>query len=243
MTSPTDVAEVRLRYAAASDPITDDDTFRLHLPTDAHRGARLVAKLTRPGVARDALMTVADVLASDLRFKARDRADYLAYLIAQGKRVSNEVWDAQKSFLAEKYGGAVGDAEGAEGGGESPLDPVVTVSEQGLSLEVFSADESAYARLLFKAGAAYESQELGAGTTYLALDEALTRGIGRMRSYRSSTLELGPGPASEGAVEGVSDRAIQVPLRWLRAFGQVQAASTLPAHEFTLAPIDLYNVL
>src|SRR5690606_13238284 len=87
-----DVAGVKLRYVAASDPITDDDSFRLHLPTDAVRSGSLVATLTRPGVARDALLTIADVLASDLRFKARDRADYLAYLIAQGKRVSNEVW-------------------------------------------------------------------------------------------------------------------------------------------------------
>ena len=32
-----DVAEVKLRYAAAADPITDDENFRLHLPTDAIR--------------------------------------------------------------------------------------------------------------------------------------------------------------------------------------------------------------
>ncbi|PRQ06708.1 hypothetical protein [Enhygromyxa salina] len=236
--SPTDVAEVKLRYVAASEPITDDETFRLHLPTDAVRDAALVAKLTRPGVTRDALMTVADVLASDLRFKARDRADYLAYLIAQGKRVSNEVWEAQKAYLEEKFGGA-------EASEQSPLDPIVSVSEHGVSLEVFSADESAYARLFLRAGAAYEAVEGSRtdGTTHLSLDDALQRGIGRMRSYRASTLEFGPGQAggSEGAA--VSERDIQVPLRWLRAFGQVQAASTLPAREFEIAPIDLYNVL
>ena len=235
--SPTDVAEVKLRYVAASEPITDDETFRLHLPTDAVRDAALVAKLSRPGVARDALMTVADVLASDLRFKARDRADYLAYLIAQGKRVSNEVWEAQKAYLEEKFGGA-------EASEQSPLDPIVSVSEQGVSLEVFSADESAYARLFLRAGAAYEAVEGSRtdGTSHLALDDTLLRGIGRMRSYRSSTLEFGPSQAGAAAGD-VSERDIQVPLRWLRAFGQVQAASTLPAREFELSPIDLYNVL
>lgn len=237
--SPTDVAEVKLRYVAASEPITDDESFRLHLPTDAVRNAALVAKLSRPGVARDALMTVADVLASDLRFKARDRADYLAYLIAQGKRVSNEVWEAQKSYLDEKFGGA-------EASEQSPLDPIVSVSEHGVSLEVFSADESAYARLFLRAGAAYEAVDGSRtdGTTHLSLDDTLLRGIGRMRSYRSSTLEFGPGQAgSAGQGAEVSERDIQVPLRWLRAFGQVQAASTLPAREFEIAPIDLYNVL
>ena len=34
-----------------------------------------------------------------------------------------------------------------------------------------------------------------------------------------------------------------VPLRWLRAFGQMQAASLLAADRFELSPIDLYNVL
>jgi hypothetical protein len=234
-----DVAEVELRYAAASDPIVDDDSFRLHLPTDAVRPGSLVARFSRPGVARDALLTIADVLASDLRFKARDRADYLAYLIAQGKRVSNEVWEAQKAYLDEKYGGQ----DGTEVAPESPLDPIVTVDEHGLSIEVFSADESAYARLLFKSGAAYQAQGKTDGTTHLSIDEALLRGIGRMRSYRTTTLELGPGAAESGPGEGVSERAILVPLRWLRAFGQVQAATTLPAREFELAPIDLYNVL
>ena len=232
--SPTDVAEVKLRYVAASEPITSDDTFSLHIPTDAVRPAAITAKLARPGVMRDALLTVADVLASDLRFKARDRADYLAYLLAQGKRVSNEVWEAQKAYIDEKYGGSDDAAKV-----ESPLDPIVTIDEHGVALEVFSTDESAYARLLLRAGSAYEPGDRTDGTTHLSFDETLLRGIGRMRSYRASTLQIGPGSADTQA----SERNIQVPLRWLRAFGQVQAASTLPAREFELAPIDLYNAL
>ncbi|MFO7566539.1 MAG: SWIM zinc finger family protein [Enhygromyxa sp.] len=234
-----EVAAVKHRYAAASDPIADDDSFKLHVPTDAVRSGSLVATVARPGVARDALLTVADVLASDLRFKARDRADYLAYLIAQGKRVSNEVWEAQKAYLDEKYGGQ----DGAEAIPEGPLDPIVSVDEQGLAIEVFSADESAYARLLFKSGQAYEAQARTDGTTHLSIDEALLRGVGRMRSYRATTLEFSPGAAGGGTGEGIRERDVQVPLRWIRAFGQVQAASTLPAREFELAPIDLYNVL
>lgn len=241
----SDVAEVKLRYAAATDPITDDENFRLHLPTDAIREGGLVAKLARPGVMRDALLTVADVLASDLRFKARDRADYLAYLLAQGKRVSNEVWEAQRSYLDEKFGGA------EEAKAESPLDPIVTIDEHGTSIEVFSTDESAYARLLLRAGtdasaaAAYETKSRTDGTTHIVFDETLLRGIGRMRSYRASTLEFGPGEAAKAGANpaSINERDIAVPLRWLRAFGQVQAASTLPAREFELAPIDLYNAL
>jgi hypothetical protein len=57
-----------------------------------------------------------------------------------------------------------------------------------------------------------------------------------MRTYRPTSLELG----AAGETTATSRR---VPLRWLRAFGQIQAAALLPTERFELAPIDLYNVL
>lgn len=236
----TTTAEVELRYAQPRDPVVDDRSFALGIPTDEVRPAGLAAQLHRPAVIRDALLTVADVLASDLRFKARDRADYLAYLIAQGKRVSNEVWVAQKQYLEEKYGVVAKT--------ESPLDPIVTVTERGIAFEVFSTDESAYARLHLHADgeggkAAYAASSLRPGTTSMRFDDKLLRGLAQLRTYRSSTLRIGPGEGLDAAEAAKTERSIQVPLRWLRSFGQVQAATTLPAREFELAPIDLYNVL
>jgi hypothetical protein len=228
-TAQRPAAEVRVRYGEAPAPTVAEGTFQLHLPTDGERAAaRIKARLAKPGVVRDALLAMGDILMTDLRFKARDRSDYLAYLLSKGKRATQAVWDAQKEFLEARYGEAVKE--------EAPLDPVLTVSEEGLSLEVFSKDESAYARLHLRAGVAYTALEASAGTTHLELTEALLKSIGRMRSYRASTLELAP-------LEGGRARELRVPYRWLRAFGQVQAASMLPAEHFDLAPIDLYNVL
>lgn len=222
-------AHVRVRYAEAPAPITEGDGFRLRLPTDGVRGnGRLVAELARPGVTRDALLTLGEILASDLRFKASDRSDYLAYLLKQGKRATKELWEAQKAFLDAKYDESVSD--------EGPLDPLVTIDETGLAIEVFSADESAYARLHLRAGAAYQASEMAPGTTHVQLGSELLSALGQMRSYRSSTLEFTPS-------ESGAERAFKVPYRWVRALGQVQAASTLPAHAFELAPVDLYNVL
>ena len=222
-------ADVRVRYAEAAAPIADEGSFRLRLHTDGVRGqSRLVAKLERPGVVRDALLTLGEILASDLRFKAQDRSDYLAYLLKQGKRATKELWEAQKAYLESKYAEAVKE--------ESPLDPVVTVDESGLAIEVFSADESAYARLHLKAGQAYDAQESAPGTTHLAFARPMLQSLAQMRSYRATTLEMVP---SESGVE----RALRVPYRWVRALGQVQAASTLPSQTFELAPVDLYNVL
>jgi hypothetical protein len=220
---------VRVRYAEPAGPVTDDGSFRLPLYTDGVRGqSRLVAHLARPGVARDALLTLGEILASDLRFRASDRSDYLAYLLKQGKRATKELWEAQKRFLAAKYSQAAAES--------APLDPVVTVGEDGIAIEVFSADESTYARLHLRAGAAYRAEDQTAGVTYLDLGRDVLAAVAQIRSYRSSSIELVPST-------GGKERELRVPYRWLRALGQVQAASTLPAATFALAPVDVYNVL
>jgi len=231
MPETSQAAEVHVRYAPATDPVAEGDAFRLRIPTDGIRAdCRLVAELNRPGVVRDALLTMGEILTSDLRRRPRSRADYLAYLLAQGKRVTQEVWNAQREFLSDKYGEAAQE--------EAPLDPVLSVDERGMSLEVFSADESAYARLWLKAGGAYETTELAAGTSHLRLGPRVLAALSRLRSYRGSTLELSP-----SATEESDDQRFLVPLRWIRAFGQVQCASTLPLRSFEVAPVDLYNVL
>ena len=210
---------------------SDDDGLRVRLSTDANRAeSRIVTRLHRPAVVREALLAVGDVLASDLRFKARDRADYLAYLLAKGKGVSKQVWEAQKEYLKIRY------SEAART--EEPLDPVLTIGEDaGLRIELLSRDESAYAQLAIGAEA-LTSPTSTAGTTFVDLSPAALRAIGRMRTYRPTSLELVPAasPAPTSTVR-------RVPLRWLRAFGQINAAARLPAERFELAPIDLYNIL
>ncbi len=229
--SPTAVKELMVRYRPYDDGAAiDGDAFRLTVPTDGERSSiALDAKLARPAVVRDGLLTVAEVMASDLRFKARDRSEYLAYLLRQGKTANRDLWDAQKAFIEAKYG----DAQIEEA---TPLDPVLTVSPDGLSVEAFSADESSYARLHLRADEAYEARASSPGTTYLQLTPSLIRAIDGMRSYRATSLALAPSVAAEASPR-------RVPFRWIRAFGQVQAASTLPATTFEVAPIDLYNVL
>lgn len=220
--------EVRVRYSEPADPIAGEGSLRLKLPADGLRSSvGLVAELERPGVVRDALLALGDVLSSDLRFKARDRADYLAYLLQQGRQASDELWTAQKAFLEAKYG--------EETKEEQPLDPILTVSDDGLSLEVFSADESSYARLFLK-GEAYRAKEAQLGTTHLDFSQKLLGALTRMRSYRQTTLEITP------SFDG-KERELLVPYRWIRAFSQMQAASTLPSQTFEIAPVDLYNVL
>jgi hypothetical protein len=215
---------------ATTTATASDGALRVHIPTDGKRPASLVARLHRPGIVRDALLAMGDVLASDLRRKATDRADYLAYLISRGKGVGKQVWDAQREFLALQYGAAAKQAPS--------LDPLLTISADAARLEVLSRDESTYAQLVVR-GAAIQSDRDRApapGTTFLAFDAQAIAAITRIRSFRATTLELSPAPAAATAPR-------QVPMRWLRAFGQMQAASLLAADTFALSPVDLYNVL
>ncbi len=227
MTDASTTLDVPVAFTTAT-VAADGDGLRIGLPTDATRGAaHATTRLHRPALVRDALLALGDVLASDLRYRGRDRADYLAYLLAKGKGVSKQVWDAQKEFLQLRY------AEAART--EEPLDPVLTVGADALRFELLSRDESAYAQLAI-ATTALASPDLAPGTTLVDLGPAALRAIGRMRTYRPTTLSLTPGVDATPATR-------RVPLRWLRALGQIQAAALLPAERFTLAPIDLYNVL
>jgi hypothetical protein len=230
----TDTVAVPVAFGPTRVITALDGAMRVVVPTDAERGdVELFARLHRPGVVRDALLAMGDVLSSDLGRKPTDRSEYLAYLISRGKGVSKQVWDAQKEYLALQYSAAAKQAE--------PLDPVLSVAADALRLEVMSRDESTYAQLVLRRPASLvDAQHPGdvggtRGTTYVDLGASIAS-IARVRSYRPTTLELAPG------AEPVA-RTRTVPLRWLRAFGQMQAASLIAADRFELSPIDLYNVL
>src|SRR5690349_22427784 len=173
--------DVNVAFAPPATPAVDDDSLRLAIPTDKNRPLAARIRPHRPGVVRDALLAIGDVLASDLRFKARDRADYLAYLLSKGKGVSKQVWDAQKEYLALKY------TEAAKS--EEPLDPVITVADDAVRIEVMSRDESTYAQLALRRDGLAEAPGT-AGTSYVDLTSDLFRAIGRIRTYRSTTIEL-----------------------------------------------------
>ncbi len=224
----TDYAVLETCFDDAPSPVQDADTLSLTFPTDGKRAAAaLTATLKRPGVVRDALATMGEILATDMRRKASDRSDYLAFILKQGRKATKELWEAQKAFLEAKY------AEDDDP--EGPLDPVLTIDERGIGLEVFSADESAYARLFLKADG-YDAKDVKPGTTHVALGTDFLDALARVRSYRETTVRFVP--SNEGEA-----REKKVPYRWARAFAQVQAASTLPAASFEVAPVDLYNVL
>ncbi|MCB9794098.1 MAG: SWIM zinc finger family protein [Alphaproteobacteria bacterium] len=231
-------SEVTLAYGGASGLREEGEAARLALFSNQSRDpVRLDGVVKDPLRLREALSALHEVVRSDFRYKPKDRSAYLAYMRQRKAGAGSNAWSAQREYFAWLLR-------------NDPtawilLDPIVTVSPDELSFEVFSKDEGTYARLALAHGEMKLQGEVVCGTTNIDFSNALLQGVQRMRSYRETRLSIGQdavGLETVGADE-VLEKRIQVPDSWLRGFLQVQSAATLPSTRFRLAAIDLYNLL
>jgi hypothetical protein len=226
---------VTLRYPGASAIESTPRASRLRVALDVPLGGESPAdvgftgRVLAPELFRDAFLTAIDLRDSDLRYRGRDRTAYLAYLAKKGKKATAAIWEAQKAFLDAQFSEERTRPRG--------LDPILTVDPDELSIEVFSRDESAWARLAF-ASEGFADRGASHGSAAADLPEALIDRVRRLRTYQPLDLEIGtrlPGAPAP--------REIELPDDWLRGFLQVQSAATLPASVVSLGAIDLYDVL
>lgn len=124
------------------------------------------------------------------------------------------------------------------------LDPLITVTPEGMFFEALSLDESSYGRIAMRPGALDGLHDTAYGCTNISFSPSLVSGLRQIRGGDATHLEV----AREGIV--VEQRArqdreekIDLPESWMRGFLEVQAALRLPTHLLRLAPIDLANVL
>lgn len=125
-----------------------------------------------------------------------------------------------------------------------PCDPVVTVAPDSVFFECFSKDESAYGCLLVDRNALRDNTS-GLGTTNVDYSIALYEHFQTLRTYRPTRLLVDPA-GFEVAVEGNEDyreEKIDLPPSWLRGFGQLQAAMTLPSRRVELPVETVYSIL
>jgi predicted DNA-binding WGR domain protein len=229
---------VSFSYAHPSEVNSTAAGATIQLALDQGRGTIGARGKVKDGaLLRDSLMTAIAILESDLRYKGRDRTAYLAYLMKQGKKANAMIWEAQKAFLDSQFA----DDKRQTG----VLDPILTVDPDEISLEVFSRDESAYARLALSS-ALFEGREVAHGTSFVELPPSFIERLDRVPTHQDILLDAGTattarkGPA---AAAPAGPRAVEVPYSWLRGFLQVQAAAMLPSTACDLAPIDVYNLL
>ncbi len=126
-----------------------------------------------------------------------------------------------------------------------PCDPVVTVAPDVVLFEGFAKDESSYGCLSLDRNGLVGGQQQSLGTTNVDYSMALYEQFQTLRSYRPTRLKVDP-KGFEVAVQGAEDyreEKIDLPPSWLRAFGQVQAAMTLPARTVPLDIATIYGAL
>ncbi|MCB9797090.1 MAG: SWIM zinc finger family protein [Alphaproteobacteria bacterium] len=236
--APPSASGVRLAYGGASGLRDEGEGARLALFSNLSRDAvRLDGEVQDPLRLREALSALHEVVRSDFRYKPKDRSAYLAYVRQRKSSAGANAWSAQREYFAWLLR-------------NDPtawilLDPIVTVSPDELSFEVFSKDEGTYARLALPHAAMTLSGDVACGTTNIDFSDALLQGVQRMRSYRTTRLSIGPDAVGLETVgeDEVLEKRIQVPDTWLRGFLQVQSAATLPRTSLSIAAIDLYNLL
>lgn len=129
-----------------------------------------------------------------------------------------------------------------------PCDPVVTVAPDVVFFECFAKDESSYGCLSVDReafGGAGGSGASALGTTNVDYSLALYEHFQTLRSYRPTRLLVDPTGFEVNVAESASYREekIDLPPSWLRGFGQLQAAMTLPSRRFELSVDVVYSIL
>ena len=225
---------VTVRYSNRSELSATAESTRVTVGVDALRAeVGLRGRLRDAQLFRDAMSAAGAVLGSDLRHKSKDRTAYLAYLAKQGKKANAAIWEAQKAFLDESLE--------RDEKKSAVLDPLLTVHPDESSLEVFSQDESSYARLALH-NELFSERQAAHGSSFVELGADFLADVERLRTWRPVVLDAGTVRHTSAKLPEET-RSAEVSWRWLRGFLQVQSAATLPASTCSLAPVDLYNIL
>lgn len=229
--------DIPLSYAGASRMVVEQGAPRLALFGNLRRDpVYLDATVKQPLRLREALSALYAVVGSDYRYVPKDRTAYHAYRRMRRQSENLNAWQAQRAYfdwLSRNDPLAF-----------LILDPVISVHPDQVFLEVFSKDEGTYANLSIDMEAFELSGDPVYGTTNIDFSEALFDSIQRFRSYRETRLTIGQEAFQVQTDDHQTlEKQIKIPDSWLRGFLQVQSSALLPNDSFTIAPIDLYNVL
>ena len=223
----------------------------------------------RPSALREALGALHGVVVSDFRYRPKNRAAFEAWVAEQDRtfilslkmksqaaKEELERVEARLAQLAQRRLERMQPFYQARSKYIEHVythqyelnylyDPVITVHPDELFFEAFSRDESSYARLgvsheLFSTVDGFEC-----GTTNVDFSAKLSRHFERLRTYRQTTLDIGPGGlvASTSGTGVVKEKKIELPQSWVQGFLQVQSMMTLGLTHFVLTPIDVFNLL
>jgi hypothetical protein len=218
------------------------------------------APLLKPLRFREAMSALHDCVISDLRFKKKDKAAYLEWKKNQTSReqtirrvtlaaVTEQVLARLKTPVSKDFVRTFEASRRKYWTARQaysnylikhdynlwrllmPCDPVITVAEDVVFFECFSADESSYGCLTINRGDGFGNSDLlKLGTTNVDYSQDLYNHFQSLRSYRETRFRIDPQGFEVATAErpDYREEKIDLPTSWLRGFMQIQAAMGMP---------------
>lgn len=267
---------VKFAYAGHSQvtPVASGQIVSL-APNLAREPVAFDAPLLQPLRFREAISALHDVVISDLRFKPRDKTAYEEWKKNEESRVRSlrqqAYQQAKQEILSrrdepvppglekkfgqcrkiywnarQKYSNYLLEHDRELWRMMMPCDPVITVADDVVFFECFSADESSYGCLTVNRDSAFgKAGEARFGTTNVDYSWDLFYHFQSLRSYRETRFKVDPAGftlSTEGNAD-YREEKIDLPEGWLRGFMQTQSAMTLPARRLSLPREAVYSIL
>jgi hypothetical protein len=233
------------------------------------------AKLNDPVRFREAISALHEIVTSDLTFLPRDKSAYEDWKKAQAQQEASIFRQAMQSarevvlagqaprasdgqikehkLARQKYWSARAHLTQQLRRDDRPLwrrllpsDPIVTVADDILAMEVFSADESSYGCLTIDRDSGFQTaQEPSLGTTNVDYSQQLFDSFQTLRTYRETRFQVNPESVGVTTADRPETREekIELPDGWLRGFLQLQASMALPMTKVSLGVDAMYSLL
>jgi hypothetical protein len=245
------------------------------LPNLAREKVSFDAPLLHPLRFREGISALHDVVISDLRFKPRDKSAYEDWkkeqAAAKQAQYRNEFKRAEKELAAQRE--LTPPPPGFEALFERtrkrywqarfkladllrrddpelwrwlmPCDPVITVADDVVLFECFSADESCYGCLSVARDGFGPGSAVQLGTTNVDYSWDLYDQFQALRSYRQTRFLLDPSgfEVRSAAAPGYREEKIDLPGGWLRGFMTTQEAMGMPGLSVSLSREAVYSAL
>jgi hypothetical protein len=245
------------------------------MPNLAREKVSFDAPLLQPLRFREAISALHDVVINDLRFKPRDRTAYEEWkkqqVAARQEMYRRELERAKKDVAAER--GVAPSPPGFEQLFQKtrkhywdarfklasllarddpelwrwlmPCDPVITVADDVVFFECFSADESSYGCLSVSRDGFGRSSAVQLGTTNVDYSWDLYNHFQSLRSYRQTRFLIDPAgfEVKTDTASGYREEKIDLPGGWLRGFMTTQEAMGMPGVVVQLSREAVYSVL
>ncbi|MEQ1505924.1 MAG: SWIM zinc finger family protein, partial [Myxococcota bacterium] len=258
------------RYFGATAVGSTSTTSGLSFAPDVRRQPTfLTGKLRRKLPFREAISALHAVVVSDLRFRPRDRSEYLAWRANQDDLDLAALATVRRDLSTQV---AIVRAEleqlrATQRSRWNPfhaarkrffdwlykrsldmwlvLDPVITVHPDEVTFECFSQDESSYGRLACSHEVFEQLGELAYGTTNVDYSYTLFDEFQKIRDDKDTTFKVDPAgfDVQTGDDEVYREVKIDLPDSWVRGFLQVGTAMGLPgATRLELHPMDVHNL-